>query len=256
MKSKLTKCISLFLVLMVFALMAMGSGSSSSSDSGGSSSSNTPSTPTTTPSTKEPSFEITDTICSITDSSIGSGKQFNVIIEVKNTGDIPIYLDKCVLDFEDDSGHLLQTYDFMSKIPDIVQPGEKGYFYTNGSSSFDDGVSFEKGCNLVPKVSIEKAKGEVVRHEVFDTSIYDSYPAVGIKGRIKNETNKDVSYIYVTTVFYDSNGKVLGISGTSVTDVKANENTSFDDSGIFMSEFSVKDVADYIVYADEMYLQF
>ena len=201
-------------------------------------------------------YEITDVINIIEESAYGSGKRFRVIVEVTNTGDTPIYLDECVLDYEDDNGHLLHTYDFLSVVPDIVQPNEKGYFYTNGSSAFDEDVSFENGCNLVPKVTIRKAKSELKRHEVSDTSLYTSYDTVGCKGRITNETDEDISNIYVQVVYYDKNGKVLGISGTNVSNIKANDRTSFDLSGIMMNEFSVEDVANYVVYADEYYYQY
>ena len=210
-----------------------------------------------TASQEKMAYDITDTIFEITDSYFGNGFECRVIIEVTNTGNVPIYLHDCVLDFEDDDGHLLETYDFVSNIPDIVQPGEKGYFYTNGNHSFDEDVDFENGCNLVPKLSIEKARGELKSHEVVDVSLYNSdYGTVGCRGRIIIETDKEISLIYVTTVYYDSEGKVLGISGTNVTDITANDQTSFDDAGLFMPNFDVDDVADYKIYADEMYLQF
>lgn len=249
-------------VLVIGGVFSRGGSSSSKSETASTSTTKTESSSTSSPANtstqkkSEISYEITDVVNVIEDSSYGDGKRYTVIIEVTNTGDIPIYLEKCVLDFEDNNGHLLQTDDFLSKVPDIAQPGERGYFYTNGSSSFDDNVDFSNGCNLIPSLTIEKAKRELKSHEVIDTSLYPSYGAVGIKGRIVNETDKDISLIYVTTVFYDSNGKVLGISGTNVTDIKANSKTSFDDSGIFMKDFSVNDVADYRVYADEMYMQF
>ncbi len=210
-----------------------------------------------TPAPKEEiSYEITDVIEKIEDSSFGTGKRFSVIVEITNTGNVPIYLDKCTLDYEDNDGHLLQTEDFLSNVPDIVQPGEKGYFYTNGSFAFDDDVTFDNGCNLVPTLSIAKAKGELKRHDVVDVSLYESYGSVGCKGRIVNETDKDISLIYVTAAYFDINGKVLGISGTNVTDIKANSKTSFDNAGIFLDGFTLKDVASYKIYADETYMQF
>ena len=140
---------------------------------------------------EEVAYEITDTIFKITDATYGNEKRFRVIIEVTNTGNVPIYLEDCILDFEDDEGHLLHTYDFLSKVPDIVEPGEKGYCYTNGTSGFDENMSFDKGCNLLPKVKVKKAKGTLKRHEVTDTSIYNStYGTVGVKGRIVNKTDK------------------------------------------------------------------
>lgn len=205
---------------------------------------------------EELSFEITDIVENIKNDSYGDRKRFSVIIEITNTGNVPLYLDDCVLDYEDDDGHLLQTYHYLSSVPDIIQPGEQGYFYTNGSSSFDDGIDFSNGCNLAVNVHVEKARGKLTRYEVIDTSLYASYGSVGCKGRIVNDTDEDASYIYVTAVYYGHDGRVLGISGTSVTDIRAHEKTSFDDSGIFMDDFSVDDVAEYVVYADDMYIQF
>ncbi len=251
------KILILFLVLSV--LTGCGGGSSNNSDGNSNSKPSESSKEDNKP--KEPvlAYEITDIINNIYEADYGLGTKFNVIIEVQNTGDVALYMKDATIDYEDDNGHLLQTYDFLSKVPDIIQPGEKGYIYTNGSGSFDDGVDFSNGCNLVPNLTLVQAKGELKRYEVEDTSLYtDSLmKTVGIKGRIINNTKEDVSMIYVTTVYYDANDKVLGISGTTVTNIKADSKTSFDDSGFFLqTDFSVDDVARYEVYADEMYLQF
>ncbi|MDO4198444.1 MAG: FxLYD domain-containing protein [Erysipelotrichaceae bacterium] len=182
------------------------------------------------------------------------GTSFDVVVEITNTGNVPIYMHKCVLDYEDNDGHLLQTYDFMSKVPDVVEPGDKGYFY--GKSYFDEGVDFSNGSVLKPKVSIEKAKGTLTSYPVEDVSLYNDYNAVGCKGRIINETDEEVSYIYLTVVYYGSDGEILGITGTSVTDILPNDKTSFDCSGLMLSGFTVDDVVDYRIYCDEMYMQF
>lgn len=250
------------LLALLFALMLLTScGSSSSGNSSGGSSTQTSEVPKEESKPKTPvlAYEITDTINNIYEADYGMGTKFNVIIEIQNTGDVPLYLKNATIDYEDDNGHLLQTYDFLSKVPDIVQPGEKGYIYTNGSGSFDDGVVFDNGCNLVPNLNVVEAKGELKRYEVEDTSLYTDnlMKTVGIKGRIVNNTKEEVSMLYVTTVYYDSNDKVLGISGTTVTGIAPESKTSFDNSGFFLqSDFTVDDVARYEVYADEMYMQF
>ncbi len=203
------------------------------------------------------SYKITNIINRIEDSEFSeSGKEFNVIIEIINTGTIPIYLDNCILDYEDDDGHLLQTYDFVSTVPDVVSPGEKGYFYTNGGVDFDKDISFENGCNLVPSITVKKAKDELKSHKVEDVSIYEKYGRVGCRGRVVNETNEEISAIYLRAVYYDKDGKVLGISGTNVFNLAANKKTSFDNPGFSMSDFSLDDVAFYEIYADEWYFQF
>ena len=206
---------------------------------------------------KEIAYEITDIVNRIEDSDyVDSGKVFSVIIEVKNTGRVPLYMDDCILDYEDNNGHLLQTYDFMSKVPDIIAPGEKGYFYTNGTVAFDSDVTFKNGCNLVPSITLVKASGELKRHKVTDTSLYSSYGTVGCRGRLINDTNETIDAIYVQVVYYDKKGRVLDISGTNLYDIPSNRKTSFDISGIFMHKFSVDDVSNYVVFADEWYYQF
>lgn len=204
------------------------------------------------------SYEITDIYENIYDNPY-VGKMYDVIIEVTNTGNAPLYLDKCTLDYEDNDGHLLQTTSefSISKAPAIIQPGEKGYFFTNGSTSFDADVSFDDGVKLVPQLKLVKATGELKSYEVTDTTVYNNgYGGVGIKGRVINDTDKEVSLIYITTVYYNAEGHVIGVSYSSLMDVQPNSKASFDDTGLLNTQMSLDMVADYKVYAAEMYLQF
>lgn len=215
-------------------------------------------TPVASDNKKELKYEITDIYENIYDNPY-VGKMYDVIIEVTNTGDAPLYLDKCTLDYEDNDGHLLQTTSefSISKAPAIIQPGEKGYFYTNGSTSFDADVSFDNGVKLVPQLKLVKATGELKSYEVTDTTVYNNgFGGVGVKGRVVNDTDKEVSLIYITTVYYNAEGRVIGVSYSSLMDVQPNSKTSFDDSGLLNTQMSLDKVADYKVYAAEMYLQF
>ena len=110
---------------------------------------------------------------------------------------------------------------------------------------------------LVPQLKLVKATGELKSYEVTDTTVYNNgYGGVGVKGRIINDTDKEVSLLYITTVYYNAEGHVIGVSYSSVTDVQPNSKTSFDDSGTLNTQMSLDMVADYKVYAAEMYLQF
>ena len=95
-------------------------------------------------------------------------------------------------------------------------------------------------------------------YEVTDTSIYKSYDSVGCRGRVINDTNEDIDLLMISIIYYDKEGRVLGISFTTLSDVKAQGKGSFDDSGLLMAggNFKVDDVADYKIYAAEMYYQF
>lgn len=96
-----------------------------------------------------------------------------------------------------------------------------------------------------------------MNYEVFDTSLSQDIFGVKATGRVKNNTEKNDSYVYVRIAYYDANGIVLGISGTSVTGLDAGATVSFEISGIGMNDdFTVDDVASYEVLAQETYYGF
>ena len=201
------------------------------------------------------SYEVTDTVFEHEDDSIGN-HVYNGIIEITNTGDTSLYLKDCTFDLEDDNGHLLQTDDMISSCPDIIAPGEKGYFY-NSYGSINDGVSLDNGLNFKPKYEVVKANGDPVDYEVSDLSIVDDTFGPKVTGRIKNTTDKDESMIYVQVIFYDQNDKVMAIEGTNILDLKAGDQKSFDVSGLGLPE-RVKngEYSKYLVCARATYYQF
>jgi hypothetical protein len=206
-------------------------------------------------STGETNYEISNTKFEYYTNSIGKTEYYG-IVEITNTGSTNLYLKDCTFDLEDNTGHLLQTEDFISSVPDVIKPGEKGYFYNNiGSTTLDDGVSVSNGINLVPQVTVVEATGEATDLEVSDTELkYDSnYPV--ITGRIINTTNEEQN-CYVQTIFYDKNGEVLAITGTNVYDIPANGKKSFENSGMFMNDnVTANTVGDYKTIAQVSYYQ-
>lgn len=203
------------------------------------------------------SYEVTDEIFEYYTNSIGN-IEYYAIIEITNTGNSNIYMDKATFDFEDDNGHLLSTDDFISKCPDIVAPGEKGYFYNGAFASIlPEGTNTDNGLNLAYNVTVAKATGNITEYEVFDTDIKEDYLGPKITGRIKNTSGQDESYCSVKVILYDVNGKVLGIADTAVTDLKSDSTVSFECDCIFISEsISFDDIDSYQVIARKSYMQF
>ena len=203
-------------------------------------------------------YEITDTNFEYYTNSIG-GVEYYGYVEITNTGDNNLYLDKAIFDLEDNDGHLLQSDDFISSAPSVIKPGEKGYFYNGlGSNMIDEGVSTDNGINLVPQITIKQATGEPVRYEVTDTDLREEeYSGLKVTGRVINNTDEDVSYLYLNVIFYDANGKVLGITGTSVSDLAAGNKASFECTTMFANDnLTMDNVADYEIIAEETYMQF
>ena len=146
------------------------------------------------------------------------------MVEITNTGSTNIYLKDCVFDFEDDNGHLLQTDDTMiSSCPDIIAPGEKGYFYNSLGGTINSNVSLDNGLNFKPNPTVIEADGEPVDYEVTDLSIVNDDFGPKITGRVKNTSDEDDSLLYIQALFYDKNNHILAIEGTNVTDLKAGQ---------------------------------
>lgn len=211
---------------------------------------------------KQMSYEITNTIFNITTNSIGS-KHFDGIVEVTNTGDVPIYIEGGTYDFEDSEGHLLKSEDSLQCIPDVVQPGEKGYVYPF-VDLIDDSVAETEGLKFKPNLSIKEATGEFQVYEVSDTSVRiesigsSNYPIV--TGRIKNNTNEDISAPKVAVVFFDSKGAPIGVESDYVNEIKAGEQASFEISCTLSNTLTDRPESDYENYKvfafESFYLQY
>lgn len=204
----------------------------------------------------EAAYEVTDTQFYTFVNSIGR-VEYYFVMEIENTGNCNLYLDSCTLDIEDNSGRLLQASEMISSCPNVLRPGEKGYYYNGMLSSFlDESIDTSNGVRCVPNYKIEKARKEPVDYEVSDTSLRKDLGSVKLTGRITNGTNEDDPGISVYTIYYDSAGRVIGVDGTVVFDVKAGQTVSFDSSALWMSgDSSYEDIANYRVIAQKDYYQ-
>ena len=223
--------------------------------------SNAASKPTETEKTvsdsKDPQYTSETVKFDVRQQEYSEGYAYYAVVEIKNTGSSNIYLSDSSFDLEDSNGHLLQTENFLVyTYRAVIKPGEKGYLYSGTPITFDsmpsDGVVV-----LKPQFKVKTTKHEPVNYEVFDTSLSRDIFGVKATGRVKNNTEKNDSYVYVRIAYYDANGNVLGISGTSVTGLDAGATVSFEISGIGMNDdFTVDDVASYEVLAQETYYGF
>jgi len=276
---KKSKVLGLLLCTALFGVFALGSGSSGEStrdsvsiesDSNKVSESETGTTETeskestevtqsetTNNSSDKVEYEISDTSFEYYTNSIGSIEYYGYV-EILNTGNCDIYLDNCTFDIEDNDGHLLQSDSYVSHCPEVISPGEKGYFYNGlGSNLIDSGVSFDNGVKLVPQMKLTKATGKPVSYPVSDISVREGdWGDIKITGRVENNTEQDIDYIYINILFYNSEGKLIAITGTSLTDVGAGNKGSFDTSTAFANEnLKLQDIADTVVIAEAMYMQ-
>lgn len=94
-----------------------------------------------------------------------------VLAEIRNTGTDNLYLKDATFDFEDSQGGLLATCSgIVSSDPDIIAPGEKGYFYCN-MGSVSGNIDENTDYMLKVNTKVEKAKSNIVRFDITSLSI-------------------------------------------------------------------------------------
>jgi len=77
-----------------------------------------------------------------------------------------------------------------------------------------------------------------------------------MRGRIVNDTDQEVSLMYLTVAYYGYDGHIIGICGTNVMDILPNNKTSFDCAGIYLpDQVTLNTVANYTIYANDTYYQ-
>ena len=200
----------------------------------------------------EPQYEVTNTIFKVYKAELLDGYRYDALVEVKNVGSKNIYIKDAQFDIEDADGHLIQTDTMISDCPDVILPGECGYLYNSFGSSMES-VTDPDSVRLSPHYTVKTTDKTPHVFPVSDTSVKDDMFGKTVVGRLTNDTDEEVSYIYVNVLYYNSAGECVGVGGTSVTSVAAGDTKSFEISGIGAPNGYGDDLADYKVIATEMF---
>ncbi|WP_026496506.1 FxLYD domain-containing protein [Butyrivibrio sp. WCD3002] len=153
----------------------------------------------------------------------GTYSGFHAVVTVENIGSGNLYLgSNSVFDIEDRTLNVVDSYDYVRAVPDVIAPGEKGFFYVpyGQIKTREDSVTIEEG----------DLSGEVLDVESGDT----------IEGAIDN--GEDVNAVDI-----DELEKALGIRdvdngdieessensgpGTSITEDDGSSDSSSESSG-------------------------
>ena len=179
----------------------------------------------------------------------------SAFVEIENTGNTNLYLTDGKFDIEDNNGHLLKSESMISTCPDAIRPGETGYFYDD-YIDLDD-VDSSNGLVFVPHYKVEEAKYELIDYKADDVGIReDSMFTCKVSGRLTNTSDEEINILYVNVIYYGTDGNVIGISGTNLTDIDPGETESFEVSGQFFKDATYSDIAQYKVIPRAWYMQF
>ena len=128
---------------------------------------------------------------------------------VENTGDRTIYFDSGLLELYDAEGETVATDTYPSCLPRVLQPGEKGYLYTD-YVSIDDGVTPADVDDYMFDVT-GKGKGSYVVTRYPATveikTVEDSYSKdVLMYVTVQNNTQETIFDMNVAAAVLDGNG--------------------------------------------------
>ncbi len=130
-----------------------------------------------------------------------------VIAVVQNTGDAPIYLQNSTFHITDAEGKSLASDTTVSAYPQIVAPGETGYYYaeTYLETESAEGLMLE----FTPQVSVSAQ--QAVAYTVENPDLQDSrYGGMELRVTLSNSTAQDTRHYCVAVLLFDAEGKLLG----------------------------------------------
>ena len=148
--------------------------------------------------------------------------RYKTLIEITNTGSVVIYLDISRYDLIDNSGRILRAGNVFSTFPDILHPGEKGYFYDNVEVM---DVSVNTEIILVPRWDIRQSREERTNLNLSEVEIRNVRNGTAVFGRITNNTGKAQTWVIITVVLYAFDGSPIGVWMTNVMETIPNETT-------------------------------
>ncbi len=203
---------------------------------------------------KKPDFAVDNPIINRYTDIIGN-TYLTVYFPIRNTGKKDLYLSGDSISLEDADGHLLDTVRMVSCYPQIIQPGETGWFLGQTTSQIDSGTELR----AVPNGSAAMAKVSCIRYDVSDVTLRNGQlMGVEMIGRVKNNTNESGSLVYVTVVLFDKNNQPLGNMFTILDgDLPAGGETTFEMTNMLSpGGYRAEDVDHYEIWAYPHQYQF
>lgn len=202
--------------------------------------------PTPTPD-QEPAIEIiSEQLVLHTD-----GETYVYLCEFVNPCDFAINVSDVSIDLEDTDGNLLSVSDYISSKPSTIAPGGHGYICEQVlNASFDTDVDITAVAKAVLHYEVKKDTYSALPIEITSISfgVKTSFP--NVLGKVKNTGDKDLTFVYISFPVYSADG-VLQTVITTFVDVKAGEEVSFEQMGIFAdyeADYSNSVLGDPVIY--------
>ena len=173
---------------------------------------------------------------------------FQGIVEIENTGSFNLALNGCAIDFEDATGNLLVAEKAVDTCPDILLPGEKGYFYcqVNYESAMPDTIK------MIIRPKVEETDSTPVRLKVSDVSVSGTnFEEIRILGRVENTTEKTQSLYHIAAALFDEDKVPIAVISNFLSeDIEQADEIGFELESFFLpQDITAESVSNVLIFA-------
>ena len=175
----------------------------------------------------------------------------DALAEITNTGDGDLYLREAAFGLTSPTGDELGACTgTIYSGPEIIKPGERGYFYCNSCAVEGDGLEAETRVALVPTVTVENAAHDIVRYDVSDMTIQNDDPFLpfSVTGRLENSTGADDTMVRLTCILYDKDKNALAAYGSFISELPAGKGEAFELPAYSLSGIAFEDISTFWVF--------
>jgi hypothetical protein len=156
---------------------------------------------------------------------------YEIVIEVNNTGGTAANIhsgDQSYTILGAD-GSVLETGNFTYSFPEVVAPGEFGYYIVGGV--FGKGTKVADVGKLQPSLSFADADKTPTPWEISAVKVTqeDYGNGLQVSGLVKDADTADATMGMVGVVFFDANGQLIGglYDNTGVMSIRAGQSKGF-----------------------------
>ncbi len=162
-------------------------------------------------------YEISYNNIDVWENSIGT-TWYQGIVEIVNTGNVDLMLESGRFDIENPDGTLFASKNYISAYPQIISPGEKGYYY---DASTLEGADLNAQYKIVPKIEAVKSTSPKIRLTAKEFRIEDTeYFGMKAIGRVENTSEQEQKSAHVTVVCFDEEQKPIYVFSGYADDMK------------------------------------
>lgn len=176
------------------------------------------------------------------------------VAEVLNTSDQPLYLDSADFFLLDSKGTVLKELDYVAAYPQVIAPGERGYFCDVTSLELEEAPELQ----LSFSPNIFPTQKEPLRYPLSEL-VLDNAPFAGLSlaGKVENTLSEDGELVCIGAILFDAQDVPVGfLSGYLSESLKVGEWDRFYYESFMLSPTLEAELVDhYSVYAYPLLMQ-